>query len=85
MRWYDYTTFDIITDLAFGELLYCLRDNHYHSWVTAIFASSKAIGLVSTRKKYPIFDYYDRFWSLFRRQVDPYQARVDFSTWRVVK
>jgi hypothetical protein len=26
MRWYNYTTFDVITDLTFGEPLYCLRD-----------------------------------------------------------
>jgi cytochrome P450 len=26
MRWYNYATFDIITDLTFGEPLYCLRD-----------------------------------------------------------
>jgi cytochrome P450 len=26
MRWYNYTTFDIIADLTFGEPLYCLRD-----------------------------------------------------------
>lgn len=26
MRWYNYTTFDIITDLTFGDPLYCLRD-----------------------------------------------------------
>jgi cytochrome P450 len=26
MRWYNYTTFDVIADLTFGEPLYCLRD-----------------------------------------------------------
>jgi cytochrome P450 len=26
MRWYNFTTFDIISDLTFGEPLYCLRD-----------------------------------------------------------
>lgn len=29
MRWYNYTTFDIIADLIFGEPLYCLRDKEY--------------------------------------------------------
>jgi cytochrome P450 len=27
MRWYNFTTFDVICDLSFGEPLYCLRDN----------------------------------------------------------
>jgi cytochrome P450 len=27
MRWYNFTTFDVMCDLSFGEPLYCLRDN----------------------------------------------------------
>jgi cytochrome P450 len=29
MAWYNFTTFDIIADLTFGEPLYCLRDKEY--------------------------------------------------------
>ncbi|EFX04804.1 cytochrome p450 monooxygenase [Grosmannia clavigera kw1407] len=34
--WYNWTTFDIIGDLAFGESFHCLKDVKYHPWVDAI-------------------------------------------------
>lgn len=35
--WYNWTTFDIIGDLAFGESFRCLQDSDYHPWVSLIF------------------------------------------------
>lgn len=29
-RWYNFTTFDLIGDLAFGEPFGCLSENKYH-------------------------------------------------------
>lgn len=37
MAWYNYTTFDVIGDLAFGEAFGCLEKSDYHPWVKAIF------------------------------------------------
>ncbi|KAI9665460.1 MAG: hypothetical protein M1831_001602 [Alyxoria varia] len=37
LNWYNFTTFDVIGDLAFGEPFGCLEDNQYHSWITSIF------------------------------------------------
>ena len=34
--WYNWTTFDIIGDLAFGEPFGCLENLYYHPWVDAI-------------------------------------------------
>jgi cytochrome P450 len=34
--WYNYTTFDIIGDLAFGEPFGCLENAAYHAWVKAV-------------------------------------------------
>jgi len=31
--WYNYTTFDLIGDLAFGETFGCLEDSSCHEWV----------------------------------------------------
>ncbi|KAF2478053.1 cytochrome P450 monooxygenase-like protein [Lindgomyces ingoldianus] len=78
MRWYNYSTFDVIADLTFGEPLYCLRDKGYHPWVTMVFASAKAIGLMATRKKYPITDYYDRVRNMFTSNADAIQKRKEF-------
>ncbi|KAF2711502.1 cytochrome P450 monooxygenase-like protein [Pleomassaria siparia CBS 279.74] len=78
MRWYNYTTFDIITDLTFGEPLYCLRDQDYHPWVNMVFASVKAIGKVSAKAKSPMFHYYDKFLNLFIDTQALLRTRVQF-------
>lgn len=41
VAWYNFTTFDLIGDLAFGEPFDCLAKGEYHSWVSAIFATIK--------------------------------------------
>lgn len=38
VRWYNFTTFDIIGDLAFGESFGCLDASEYHFWVAVIFS-----------------------------------------------
>ncbi|KAJ4375373.1 hypothetical protein N0V83_002459 [Neocucurbitaria cava] len=78
MRWYNYTTFDVISDLSFGEPLYCLRDSKYHKWVNLTFASVKALGLTAAKAKYPIFAYYDKAKSLFTDTEAPMRARKEF-------
>ncbi len=59
MRWYNYATFDIITDLSFGEPLYCLRDNQYHNWVNLVFSSIKVNARLTVWNSYPLFKVYD--------------------------
>lgn len=44
VEWYNFTTFDIIGHLAFGESFDCLKDSAYHQWVHMMFASLKFIG-----------------------------------------
>ncbi|KAK4675163.1 hypothetical protein QC764_500720 [Podospora pseudoanserina] len=43
--WYNYTTFDVIGDLAFGESFGCLEGGEYHPWVKAIFELAR-VGVV---------------------------------------
>ncbi|KAJ6171580.1 hypothetical protein N7470_000647 [Penicillium chermesinum] len=40
--WYNWTTFDIIGDLAFGEPFGCLQNSEYHPYVHLIFESARA-------------------------------------------
>ncbi|KAF5864524.1 hypothetical protein ETB97_007356 [Aspergillus alliaceus] len=40
--WYNYTTFDIIGDLAFGESFNCLQSRDYHPWVKTVFPTLKS-------------------------------------------
>ncbi|QKX57275.1 uncharacterized protein TRUGW13939_04386 [Talaromyces rugulosus] len=39
--WYNYTTFDIIGDLAFGESFGCLEGSVYDNWIKGIFAAGR--------------------------------------------
>ena len=39
--WYNYCTFDIIGDLAFGEAFGCLEGSTYHAWIAGIFQSGR--------------------------------------------
>lgn len=78
MRWCNYTTFDIIADLAFGKPLYCLRDSKYHKWVTMVFNNIKAIPIIAIRKKYLPVRLYDQFKNLFTDTQAVPRARKDF-------
>lgn len=42
-HWYNYTTFDIIGDLCFGESFHSLENMEYHPWVANIFQGVKFI------------------------------------------
>lgn len=78
MRWYNYTTFDVICDLAFGEPLYCLRDSTEHKWIALVMSNLKSIGLLSVRNKYPIFAYYDHIKNYFKDTTAIARARQEF-------
>lgn len=78
MTWYNYTTFDVITDLTFGEPLYCLRDRGYHPWVQLVLGALKATGLMAMRRQYPIVAFYDHLISLFKDNSAALRARISF-------
>ncbi|KAI0171502.1 averantin oxidoreductase [Pestalotiopsis sp. NC0098] len=40
--WFNFTTFDIIGDMAFGRPFGCLREGVFHSWVSLITQTIKA-------------------------------------------
>ncbi|KAH8197034.1 hypothetical protein TruAng_008785 [Truncatella angustata] len=44
-KWYNYTTFDIIGELAFADPFNSLANSDYHPWVALIFSSIKAGGV----------------------------------------
>ncbi|KAI0385322.1 putative cytochrome P450 [Hypomontagnella monticulosa] len=35
--WYNWTTFDVVGDLVFGQSFRCLEDINYHPWIESIF------------------------------------------------
>ncbi|KAK4152708.1 cytochrome P450 [Chaetomidium leptoderma] len=52
--WYNFTTFDVIGDLAFGESFGCLDNSAYHPWVKAIFDVARAGTVFQSLAHYPI-------------------------------
>lgn len=54
VAWYNWTTFDLIGDLAFGESFDCLANCTYHPWINMLFASIKAGAYISTFNRYGI-------------------------------
>lgn len=51
--WYNFTTFDVIGDLAFGEPFYCLRDEKWHWWIQAVFDIFKAGTMLRAARRFP--------------------------------
>ncbi|KAF5011171.1 hypothetical protein FDECE_2696 [Fusarium decemcellulare] len=45
VSWYNFTTFDVIGDFAFGEPFGCLDTGTYHPWIPFIFESIKFVPL----------------------------------------
>ena len=44
VKWLNFTTFDIVGDLALGESFHCLEKSEYHGWVSILFSQFKAAG-----------------------------------------
>lgn len=52
--WYNFTTFDIIGDLAFGESFDCLKDKDYHPWVACMFDLSRLGAYFQVEEHFPL-------------------------------
>ncbi|KAK4205300.1 putative isotrichodermin C-15 hydroxylase [Triangularia verruculosa] len=53
VKWYNFLTFDLIGDLAFGQSFSCLSTGNYHPWVSMIFNNIKLSVFVETLRRYP--------------------------------
>ncbi|KAJ5648686.1 cytochrome P450 [Penicillium lividum] len=51
--WYNWTTFDIIGDLAYADPFGCLQTSSYHPWVKLIFKHIKGLAINNSVAKFP--------------------------------
>lgn len=51
--WYNFTTFDLIGDLAFGDSFGCLESSRLHSWLRPICELTRQSSVISTVSHYP--------------------------------
>ncbi|KAL4898330.1 cytochrome P450 monooxygenase [Aspergillus ambiguus] len=54
--WYNFTTFDIIGDLAFGRPFGCLENSEYHPFIPLLFKATKMGTVLFTLSFYPLRD-----------------------------
>ena len=54
VRWYNFTTFDIIGDLALGQPFGSLESGEYHFWVSNLFRGIKTVVIRGIGEAYPI-------------------------------
>ena len=52
VEWYNWTAFDLVGDLAFGESFDCLQNQKTNDWVSAIFGNVKAAACLSALERY---------------------------------
>ena len=91
VAWYNWTTFDIVGDLAFGESFHGLRDQHWHPWVQCIVEGLQAGVYVNALRRYglgSVFKYLipkamrEKFDQLFRYTMEKVASRMDSGTER---
>ena len=51
--WYNYTTFDVLGDLCFGESFHCLETAQDHPWIASVFLGVKIAQLFTVFHHFP--------------------------------
>jgi len=80
LRWFNYMSFDIFGDLAFGESFECLEQGDYHQWIANIFRHIKAMAGMASIRFYPTIEkalVYVVPKSFRKAQQDHFQLVVD--------
>lgn len=55
VAWYNRVTFDVISDLSWGEPLGCLEKEHDHPWIAALGHTVKYQMFLGLAKRFPPF------------------------------
>ena len=53
-KWFNWMTFDLIGDLAFGESFNCLEDQANHPWVQMIFGNLQGFVYLNACSRFPL-------------------------------
>ncbi|KIM99956.1 hypothetical protein OIDMADRAFT_104717 [Oidiodendron maius Zn] len=88
VNWLNFTTFDIIGDLAFGEPFGCLDSGEFHFWVSLIFEAVKAGAIEqATRRLATAGSTFQKFllWCIPREIRERRKNHLKFSTEKVMR
>jgi len=61
VTWFNWTTFDVTGELAFGESFGCLQDSGYHPWVKLIVDTVKLSAFTISIERLPIMSRFVNF------------------------
>ncbi|KAG9235555.1 cytochrome P450 [Amylocarpus encephaloides] len=88
VNWLNFTTFDIIGDLAFGEPFGCLESGQFHSWVSLIFETVKAGAMEQATRRFAtagsVFQSF-LLWCLPEKGRQDRRDHLKFSTEKVMR
>jgi cytochrome P450 len=88
VKLYNFTTFDVMGDLTFGEPLHMLSQGKYDPWVSIIFAFVKSGTRMSIMRHYPLLEKAFKAMipkSLTQKQMDHFNFSQDRVTKRLEK
>jgi cytochrome P450 len=88
VKMYNFTTFDVMGDLTFGESLHMLENSEYDPWVSSIFHSLKIGSYFSVMMYYPWLWYAFKAFipdSVNQKRVDHFNHSVTRVTKRLEK
>jgi len=54
VKWYNWTTFDIIGDLIYGKSFECLENSEYHPWLAVVLQNIRLSSYVALMERYSI-------------------------------
>jgi cytochrome P450 len=79
-KWYNWTTFDIIADLTFGEPFGCLQDHATHKYITLLFNGIKAMNFQLAFRQLPVTKWFSPL-LLDKNSLPPVEVRREFLSW----
>ncbi|KAM5352896.1 hypothetical protein ACJ41O_005618 [Fusarium nematophilum] len=82
--WYNWVTFDMIGDLAFGEPFGCLQETRYHPWVKLIFQNIQGIAMATALSKFPLANALAKLMTP-KKVLQDVQTHHDFTEAQVAK
>jgi averantin hydroxylase len=61
VNWYNWTTFDLIGDLAFGEPFHCLENVYNHPWIAFAHGNINSISFINLVHRYGLSGFVEYF------------------------
>ncbi|KAI4118827.1 MAG: hypothetical protein LQ338_007349, partial [Usnochroma carphineum] len=87
--WYNFCTFDIIGELAFGEPFGSTATGKPHFWITVLFASLKTISFLRAIRYFPplsaFFDTMYKCGMLPKKVTEPRRRQIQYSDEKLTK